>query len=67
LDRLAVLLGGRATEALTVGEVSTGGQNDLHRAADIARRMVKGYGISQGLGALAFEPERRPVCRPGMV
>jgi ATP-dependent Zn protease len=63
LDRLAVLLGGRATEALTFGEVCTGGQNDLQRAADIARQMVKEYGMSQRLGALAFEPARRPERR----
>jgi cell division protease FtsH len=61
LDRLAVLLGGRTAEALTFGEVSTGAQNDLQRAADIARRMVKEYGMSPRLGALAFEPERRPL------
>ncbi len=61
LDRLAVLLGGRTAEALIFGEVSTGAQNDLQRAADIARRMVKEYGMSPRLGALAFEPERRPL------
>jgi cell division protease FtsH len=60
LDRLAVLLGGRAAESLIFGEVSTGAQNDLQRAADIARRMVKEYGMSQRLGAVTFEPERRP-------
>ena len=65
LDRLAVLLGGRAAEQLTFGEVSTGAQNDLQRAADIARRMVKEYGMSERLGALAFEPERRPLFLPG--
>ncbi|HEX9899124.1 MAG TPA: ATP-dependent zinc metalloprotease FtsH, partial [Candidatus Methylomirabilis sp.] len=65
LDRLAVLLGGRAAEQLTYGEVSTGAQNDLQRAADIARRMVKEYGMSERLGAVAFEPERRPIFLPG--
>jgi len=65
LDRLAVLLGGRAAEQITFGEVSTGAQNDLQRAADIARRMVKEYGMSEGLGAVAFEPERRPLFLPG--
>jgi cell division protease FtsH len=64
LDRLAVLLGGRAAELLIFGEVSTGAQNDLQRAADIARRMVKEYGMSQRLGAMAFEPERRPFFLP---
>jgi cell division protease FtsH len=65
LDRLAVLLGGRAAEALVYGEVSTGAQNDLQRAADIARRMVKEYGMSERLGAVAFESERRPLFLPG--
>jgi cell division protease FtsH len=65
LDRLAVLLGGRVAEELTFGEVSTGAQNDLQRVADIARRMVKEYGMSDRLGALAFEPERRPIFLPG--
>jgi len=64
LDRLAVMLGGRAAEALTFGEVSTGAQNDLQRAADTARRMVKEYGMSERLGALAFEPERRSLFLP---
>jgi cell division protease FtsH len=64
LDRLAVLLGGRAAEQITYGEVSTGAQNDLQRAADIARRMVKEYGMSERLGAVAFEPERRPLFLP---
>jgi cell division protease FtsH len=64
LDRLAILLGGRAAEQLTFGEVSTGAQNDLQRAADIARRMVKEYGMSERLGAVAFEPERRPLFLP---
>jgi cell division protease FtsH len=65
LDRLAVLLGGRAAEAIVYGEVSTGAQNDLQRAADIARRMVKEYGMSERLGAVAFESERRPLFLPG--
>ncbi|HSD50652.1 MAG TPA: ATP-dependent zinc metalloprotease FtsH, partial [Candidatus Methylomirabilis sp.] len=64
LDRLAVLLGGRAAEQTAFGEVSTGAQNDLQRAADIARRMVKEYGMSERLGAVAFEPERRPLFLP---
>ena len=65
LDRLAIMLGGRTAEALTFGEVSTGAQNDLQRAADTARRMVKEYGMSPRLGAVAFEPERRPLFLPG--
>jgi cell division protease FtsH len=65
LDRLAVLLGGRVAEELTFGEVSTGAQNDLQRAAEIARRMVTEYGMSERLGALAFGSERRALFLPG--
>jgi len=39
-DRLAVLLGGRVAEELVFNEISTGAQNDLQRASDIARAMV---------------------------
>lgn len=61
LDRMAVLLGGRAAEEMKFGEISTGAHNDLFKATDIARRMVKEYGMSQKLGPLTFERERRPL------
>jgi len=60
LDRMAVLLGGRAAEEIVFDEISTGAQNDLFRATDIARRMVKEYGMSV-LGPVTFERERRPL------
>ena len=46
LGRIDVLLAGRAAEELVFGEVSTGAANDLTRAADIARRMITDYGMS---------------------
>jgi cell division protease FtsH len=46
LDRLAVYLGGRVAEELVFNEISTGAQNDLQRASDIARAMVTEYGMS---------------------
>lgn len=49
-SRLAVLLGGRAAEALTFGKVSTGASDDLARATDLARRMVTEYGMSPAAG-----------------
>lgn len=61
LDRLAVLLGGRVAEELTFQEISTGAQNDLQRATDIARSMVKEFGMSEKLGLVTFEKERRPL------
>ncbi len=49
-DRLAVLLGGRAAEELSFGEISTGAANDLERASEIARRMVTEFGMSDAVG-----------------
>jgi cell division protease FtsH len=65
LDRLAVLFGGRAAEELVLQEISTGGHNDLQRAADIARRMVVEYGMSSKFGPLAFDTKRRPSFLDG--
>jgi cell division protease FtsH len=64
LDRLAVLLGGRVAEKLVFGEISTGAQNDLQRATDIARSMVTEYGMSERLGLVTYERERRPIFIP---
>ena len=54
LDRLQVLLGGRAAEEVIFGDISTGAQNDLQRASDIARSMVMDYGMSERLGLLTY-------------
>jgi cell division protease FtsH len=61
LDKLCVMLGGRAAEELVFGEISTGAQNDLQRAAGIARSMVTEYGMTEKFGPLTFEKERRPL------
>ena len=60
LDRLAVLMGGRVAEEIVFGEVSTGAHNDLQRATDIASSMVKEYGMSEKLGYVTFEKEKKP-------
>jgi cell division protease FtsH len=55
LDRLAVLLGGRAAEEIVYDNVvSTGAQNDLERATEISRAMVTQYGMSPKVGPLSF-------------
>jgi len=60
LDRLQVLLGGRAAEEVIFGDISTGAQNDLQRASDIARSMVMDYGMSERLGLLTYtQPQSR--------
>jgi cell division protease FtsH len=52
---LHVLLGGRTAEELVYQDVSTGAQNDLQRATDMARHMVVQYGMSERLGQVTFE------------
>ena len=59
LNQLAVLLGGRSAEEIALGEVSTGAQNDLQRATDIARAMVTQFGMSEAMGAISYEGSRR--------
>ncbi|MBP7527104.1 MAG: ATP-dependent zinc metalloprotease FtsH [Syntrophorhabdaceae bacterium] len=61
LDRMCVLMGGRIAEEVIFDEISTGAQNDLARATDIARSMVKQYGMSEKLGHMTFEQERKPL------
>jgi cell division protease FtsH len=63
-DRLAVLLGGRVAEELVFGDISTGAQNDLQRATDIARSMVAEYGMSDLLGPVTYERPRQPMFLP---
>ena len=58
LNKIAVALGGRAAEELKFQDISTGAHNDLSRATDIARSMVKEYGMSGELGHIYFEKER---------
>lgn len=60
-DKLCVMLGGRVAEEIVFNEVSTGAQNDLQRAANIARSMVTEYGMTERFGPLTFEKERRPL------
>src|SRR5436190_2193363 len=58
LGQLAVLLGGRSAEEIAFGEISTGAQNDLQRATDIARSMVTEFGMSEALGAVNYDGHR---------
>ena len=54
LARITVLLGGRASEIITFGDVTTGAQNDLEVATEMARKMVCQFGMSDELGHLTF-------------
>lgn len=59
LNRIASLLGGRAAEEIVFNDISTGAHNDLSRATDIARSMVKEYGMSEKVGQVYFAREKR--------
>jgi cell division protease FtsH len=61
LNKIATLLGGRASEELVFGDISTGAHNDLSKATDIARSMVKEYGMSSKVGQVYFSQEKRPL------
>ena len=65
LERLDVLLGGRTAEEIVFGEVSTGAQDDLQRATDLARHMIMRYGMSDTLGLATFEASRPALFMPG--
>ena len=60
-NRIAVLMGGRAAEALIFdGEVSTGASDDLQRATQIATEMVTRYGMAEPLGPRTYAPPPQP-------
>jgi cell division protease FtsH len=61
LNKIATLLGGRAAEEIFLGDISTGAHNDLSKATDIARSMVKEYGMSSIVGQVYFSHERRSL------
>ncbi len=66
LNKMAVLLGGRAAEQVVFHEVSTGAADDLVRATDIARAMVLRYGMSEALGNVAYEREQSAFLQPNI-
>jgi cell division protease FtsH len=64
LARIYVMLGGRVAEEMILGDVSTGAQNDLQRATEIARTMVTQYGMSEAMGLVSLEGPRTPLFLP---
>uniref|UniRef100_A0A7C4XUH2 ATP-dependent zinc metalloprotease FtsH n=1 Tax=Caldisericum exile TaxID=693075 RepID=A0A7C4XUH2_9BACT len=61
INKIAAILGGRASEEIFIGEVSTGAANDLEKATEIARKMVRAYGMSEKLGPLTFGKEQELI------
>lgn len=56
-NRIATLTGGRATEEVVFGSVTTGASNDIEQATNLARAMITRYGMSDGFGMVALETE----------
>ncbi len=59
--RIAMALGGRAAEHLALGSITTGAQNDLETATELARRMVVSWGMSRKMGLFSFDDSAQAV------
>jgi cell division protease FtsH len=61
-DQIAILLGGRLAEEITMqGSMTTGAGNDLERATELARRMVCEWGMSEAMGPLTFGKKEEQI------
>ncbi|MBQ8202283.1 MAG: ATP-dependent zinc metalloprotease FtsH [Clostridia bacterium] len=58
LDRIAMMLGGRAAEEVVLGEFETGAVSDLQRATDLCRRMVTQFGMSEKIGPVSLDDDQ---------
>jgi len=66
LEKIDVLLGGRAAETIIFDDVTTGAQNDLQRATEVARSMVTLYGMTKNLGPVTYQQAPNPFLQvPG--
>ena len=65
-DKMAVLMGGRAAEDLTFGEISTGAADDLDKISNIARHMVSRYGMVDATSQVVYDPPRQSFLGEGM-
>ena len=61
IDQIAILLGGRIAEEITMDSVTTGAGNDLERATELARRMVCEWGMSDAMGPLTFGKKEEQI------
>jgi cell division protease FtsH len=66
-DKMTGMMGGRAAEEIFIGEISTGAANDFKQATEIARMMVREYGMSGAVGPIALGQERtNPFLRSAL-
>lgn len=60
LDQISMCMGGRIAEEIVFGDISTGAQNDIMQATEIARRMVTEWGMSKELGFVGYDTSNQP-------
>jgi ATP-dependent Zn protease len=60
-DQIAILLGGRIAEEITMNSLTTGAGNDLERATEMARKMVCEWGMSDAMGPLTFGKKEEQI------
>ena len=60
-DQIAILLGGRIAEEITMDSLTTGAGNDLERATELSRRMVCEWGMSDAMGPLTFGKKEEQI------
>ena len=66
LEKIDVFLGGRGAEKIIFGDITTGAQNDLQKATDIARSMVAMYGMNEKLGQVTYLQPSQQYLQQGM-
>jgi cell division protease FtsH len=66
-DKMAAMMGGRAAEELFIGEISTGASNDLRKATELAKLMIRDYGMSGELGPVALAEDRSSFLASAML
>jgi cell division protease FtsH len=60
-SRIAVCMGGRIAEELTFGQITTGAQNDIEQATELARKMTCEWGMSDELGPLTYGKKEEAI------
>jgi cell division protease FtsH len=60
-DMIAILLGGRIAEEITIGGITTGAGNDLERSTELARKMTCEWGMSDQMGPLTFGKKEEQI------
>lgn len=60
-DQLVIMFGGYAAESLIYNDTTTGTQNDIQRATDIAHRMVCEWGMTEEVGVVSYGQEEEPI------